>query len=130
MGFVFLVFKFSVLSCLRPPQMRQIPKKSWRGLAKSFRQADGKSRTGQLDVKTFAYVLSEYGVALTRGELNYASDVSGGASGNRGHGPRIVDFGTLANGSKKMQKVVKYVNFLQRFVEGKILYGSLMKSNR
>ena len=111
--------------------MRQIPKKSWRGLAKSFRQADGKSRTGELDVKTFAYVLSEYGIALTREELNYASDVSGGASGNRGHGPRIVDFGALAsNGSKKMRKVVKYANFLQRFVEGKILYGSLMKSNR
>jgi Ca2+-binding EF-hand superfamily protein len=109
-------------------KMREIPNKNWRSLQKAFRKADGASRTGELDLKTFSYILSEYSVSLTREELRYASDVSGGGTGKgrRGNGPTIVDFGTLATRSAvKPNRIVRYVDFLRKFVESKVLLGSL-----
>ena len=58
-------------------------------------------------------------MSLTREELRYASDVSGGGTGRgqRGNGPTIVDFSTLATSSAvKPTRVVQYAEFLRKFV--------------
>ena len=106
-----------------------IPSKYWRGLQKAFREADGSARTGLLNVKQFASVLSKYNVFLTPSELMYASNVSGGTgNGDRGRGPKIVHIGTLATRSaKRKSKVVRYGDFLTRFVDGKVLLGGLKR---
>ena len=126
-----LFYSFFILFCsLFFYQMRQIPHKNWRGLQKAFRRADGSSRTAVLDLKTFSYILSEYGVSLTREELRYASDVSGGGTGRgqRGNGPTIVDFSTLATSSAiKPTRVVKYAEFLRKFVKSKVLLCGLKR---
>jgi hypothetical protein len=131
--FVRVVFLlcFPLAPFFLPTQMRAIPRKNWRGLQKSFRNADGTSRTGELDIKTFAYVLSEYGVSFTRAELNYASTLSGPKIGDRGKGPKIMDISTLARGGPtKTRQRVKYTIFLKRFVEGTVLLQGLTKKRR
>ena len=121
--------------------MRTIPRKDWRGLQKAFRVADGSARSGELDMRIFASVLSKYNVVLTSGEMEYASTVSGGGTGKgecgprskrngayQGRGPKIVEIETLASRSaKRKSKVVKYVDFLRRFVDSKVLLDSLKK---
>lgn len=113
--------------------MRSISKKNWRGLQKAFRRADGTSRTGELDLKTFAFVLSEYGVSFSREELRYASDSSIGGKSviERGYGPKIIEFRTLAlkNASPKT-KVVNYSNFLKKFVDSTVLLRGLRNCSR